>query len=195
MSAPKLPTEEVSGESSGKRKMRDIQEQHHWWGSLYVGTKQQFIDIGFLSDGQFPGDDGTPSGHMRRHVVNGSAVKIRRRYKSGRLFEVHVHAPVEVDRCMPDEKRLPANVLRLVAAPAAALTVDQRDTLDAIRRLYDLARRGRLNGVALCEIYDDQRFSCVVVGEAARVPTYTLGMVEMLAETMRQRVRDEAASL
>lgn len=64
-----------------------------------------------------------------------------------------------------------------------------RDTLTALDALRDDARKGELIGIAYAAMYKGRTYVVDAAGEAHRSPTFTLGMIEMLASAVRENER------
>lgn len=63
------------------------------------------------------------------------------------------------------------------------------DSVEVLEALLEEARAGRLIGIAFAAMYRQRRYIVNTAGEARRSPTFSLGMVQMLADELRRLER------
>ncbi len=63
------------------------------------------------------------------------------------------------------------------------------ETVALLTELLRLARQGRVNGLALAVLYDDNSYRPKVVGDARLNPTFARGMVRALDDLLADHVR------
>lgn len=66
------------------------------------------------------------------------------------------------------------------------------DTVQCLRALLKKAEAGEVLGLGYGAILKNRRFIVHTCGEAHRNPTFTLGVVEMLSDELRERVKEGA---
>lgn len=66
------------------------------------------------------------------------------------------------------------------------------DTVAVLERLLDDARKGRVIGLAYTAQLAKRGYIVDVAGDAARNPTFALGMVSMLANKLQRKVAEKS---
>jgi hypothetical protein len=120
MSARKSADNE-SVQSDAREALRQrLLDQRLWWGDIYIGTREQVIAAGFLSEGMFPGDPGIGAHgatfkdgvRVLRGQKRDGPNKVRVTWKSKRTktFEIWVElGPEELEAKRRREEKTPTD--------------------------------------------------------------------------------------